>query len=68
MVYIYYIVIQMKPSIVIRKKDPKICLLDKIIKFIDNHETIQLLARNSIHNTTKMLDCMKIILMSMYFE
>lgn len=35
MICIYYIVIKIKQSIVISKKDLGICLLDKILKFID---------------------------------
>ena len=68
MIYIYYIVIQMKPSINLDKKDPKICLLTKILKHFDDRTTQQLLARNNIHNTNFMTDCIKIVLMTMYFD
>ena len=68
MIYIYYIVIQMKPSINLDKKDPKIYLLTKILKLFDDRTTKQLLARNNIHNINLMLDCIKIILMTMYFD
>ena len=68
MIYIYYIVINMKPSINLDKKDPKICLLTKILKHFDDRTTQQLLARNNIHNTNLMTDCIKIVLMTMYFD
>ena len=38
----------MKPSINLDKKDPKICLLTKILKHFDDRTTQQLLARNNI--------------------
>ena len=58
----------MKPSINLDKKDPKICLLTKILKHFDDKTTQQLLARNNIHNTNLMTDCIKIVLMTMYFD
>ena len=58
----------MKPSINLDKKDPKICLLTKILKHFDDRTTKQSLARNNIHNINLMLDCIKIILMTMYFD
>ena len=58
----------MKPSINLDKKDPKIYLLTKILKLFDDRTTKQLLARNNIHNINLMLDCIKIILMTMYFD
>ena len=32
----------MKPSININQKDPKLCLLNKILKFIDTPKTIKI--------------------------
>ena len=58
----------MKPSINLDKKDPKICLLTKILKHFDDRTTQQLLARNNIHNINLMTDCIKIVLMTMYFD
>ncbi|AWX32823.1 hypothetical protein AW729_06805 [Methanosphaera sp. BMS] len=58
----------MKPSINLDKKDPKICLLDKILKHFDEKYVKQSLARNDVHNINKMIDCIKIILMTMYFD
>ena len=68
MIYIYYIVIIMKPSINLDKKDPKICLLTKILKHFDEKTIKQLLARNDVHNINQMIDCIKIILMTMYYD
>ena len=58
----------MKPSININQKDPKLCLLNKILKFIDTPKTIKILSRNGIHNTTLFMTCLKIILISMYYN
>ena len=58
----------MKPSININQKDPKLCLLNKILKFIDTPNTIKILSRNGIHNTTLFMNCLKIILISMYYD
>ena len=58
----------MKPSININQKDPKLCLLNKILKFIDTPKTIKILSRNGIHNTTLFMDCLKIIIISMYYN
>ena len=58
----------MKPSININQKDPKLCLLNKILKFIDTKYTIRILSRNGIHNTSFFMDCLKIILISMYYN
>ena len=68
MIYIYYIVIIMKPSINLDKKDPKICLLTKILKHFYEKTIKQLLARNDVHNINQMIDCIKIILMTMYYD
>ena len=68
MFYIYYIVIKMKPSINLDKKDPKICLLTKILKHFDDRTTKQIISRNNIKNINLMTDCIKIILMTMYFD
>ena len=68
MIYIYYIVIRMKPSINLDKKDPKICLLTKILKYFDDETIKQTLARNNVHNINQMIDCIKIILMTMYYD
>ena len=46
----------MKPSININQKDPKLCLLNKILKFIDTSKTIKILSRNGIHNTAFFYD------------
>lgn len=58
----------MKPSINLDKKDPKICLLTKILKHFDDRSIQQLISRNGIKNTNMMIDCIKIILMTMYFD
>lgn len=58
----------MKPSININQKDPKLCLLNKILKFIDTPKTIKILSRNGVHNTTLFMDCLKIIIISMYYN
>lgn len=68
MIYIYYIVIRMKPSINLDKKDPKICLLTKILKYFDDKTIKQILARNNVHNINQMIDCIKIILMTMFYD
>ena len=60
MIYIYYIVKEMKPSINLDKKDQKLCLLNKILKFIDTEYTIHILSRNGIHNTSLFMDNLKI--------
>lgn len=58
----------MKPSINLDKKDPKICLLTKILKHFDDRSIQQILSRNGIKNINMMTDCIKIILMTMYFD
>lgn len=58
----------MKPSININQKDPKLCLLNKILKFIDTSNTIKILSRNDVHNTTLFMTCLKIMLISMYYN
>lgn len=58
----------MKPSININQKDPKLCLLNKILKFIDTPNTVKILSRNGVHNTTFFMNCLKIILISMYYD
>ena len=58
----------MKPSININQKDPKLCLLNKILKFIDTSKTIKILSRNGVHNTTLFMTCLKIMLISMYYN
>jgi len=58
----------MKSSINLDKKDPKICLLTKILKHFDDRSIQQLISRNGIKNTNMMIDCIKIILMTMYFD
>ena len=58
----------MKPSINLDKKDPKICLLTKILKYFDDETIKQTLARNNVHNINQMIDCIKIILMTMYYD
>ena len=58
----------MKPSINLDKKDPKICLLTKILKYFDDETIKQPLARNNVHNINQMIDCIKIILMTMYYD
>ena len=58
----------MKPSININQKDPKLCLLNKILKFIDRKYTIQILSRNGVHNTSFFMDCLKIIIICTYYE
>lgn len=57
MFYIYYIVIKMKPSINLDKKDPKICLLTKILKHFDDRTTKQIISRNNIKNINLMQCC-----------
>ena len=58
----------MKPSINLDKKDPKICLLTKILKYFDEKTIKQTLARNNVHNINQMIDCIKIILMTMFYD
>lgn len=58
----------MKPSINLDKKDPKICLLTKILKYFDDKTIKQILARNNVHNINQMIDCIKIILMTMFYD
>ena len=50
----------MKSGININQKDPKSCLLNKILKFIDTPKTIKILSINSVHNTTIFMDCLKL--------
>ena len=57
----------MQPNIIINQKDPKLCLLKKIFNDIDNRTTMQIFARNGIHNINLFMDCFKIILISMFF-
>ena len=64
MIYRYIIVIRMKPSINLDKKDPKICLLTKILKHFDDRSFKQIVARNNIKNINMMIDCIKIILIT----
>lgn len=58
----------MKPSINIDPKDPKLCLLSKIFKFIDDEKTRQSISRNDIHNINRFRDGLKIIMMSQFFD
>ena len=51
----------MKPSININQKDPKLCLLNKILKFIDTSNTIKILSRNDVHNTTLFMTCLNYV-------
>lgn len=47
----------MKPSINLDKKDPKICLLTKILKHFDDRTTKQIISRNNIKNINLMQCC-----------
>ena len=42
--------------------------MNKILKFIDTSKTINILSKNGIHNTTLFMTCLKIILISMYYD